>query len=123
MGAARGAVRRKGRETGRGRVLVELSGEFDVHDLGLLRETLDGASSSSLPVEADLSSVTFLDLRCARELVARSRLCGGRVMLRHPSWQAASSFEALGAGAGILCQRENRQGAGRVSSRTPVYAG
>ncbi|MGB3684135.1 MAG: STAS domain-containing protein [Rubrobacteraceae bacterium] len=112
MDEARGAVRIEVREPEGGRVLVELSGEFDVHDLGFLQESLSGASSPSSPVEVDLSGVTFLDLTCARELVERTRPRDGRVRLRRPSRQAISSFEALDFGGGTLYREGIPQEAG-----------
>ncbi len=117
----RGAVRTEVRPVS-GHVLVKLSGEFDDHELGLLRGALDGASSNALPVEVDLSGVTFLDLRCARELIAQSCSRGSRAALCHPSWQSISSFEALGF-VGILSGRgKDRQRAGRVLDGTLAHA-
>ena len=82
-------------------VLVELSGELDVHDLESLREAMNGALSSELPTYVDLSGVTFLDGMCTRELAARYRLYSiyDRLLaLRAPSWQAEASFRACGFG-------------------------
>ncbi len=73
-------------------VLIELTGEFDVHDLGTLRRTFDDTLSSGLPTYVDLSGVAFLDAACTRELAAQYHLYGlyGRLLaLRDPSWQAA----------------------------------
>ena len=72
--------------------LVKLSGELDGHDLRTLHETLSLALSTGLSIIVDLSEVTFLDVRCARELVVRSRLYD-HLMLRAPSWQAEASFK------------------------------
>ena len=74
-----------------GTQVVELSGEFDVHDLETLRRVLDEVSSSGLPVHVDLFGVTFLDLRCTRELMVRSRLFEHRPFC-DPSWQAEASI-------------------------------
>lgn len=77
-------------------VVVELHGEFDDFDLQRLRDVLDDAPDSGKPIRVDLSGVTFLDARCARELVVRCLACGGRLALHDPSWQAATSLEASG---------------------------
>jgi anti-anti-sigma regulatory factor len=80
------------------RVSVALVGEFDAYDLEPLCEVLDALLRSRVTACVDLSGVTFLDVGCARELATRSHLCGGRLTLRSPSWQAASSFRACGYG-------------------------
>ena len=77
-------------------VSLDLVGEFDTYDLESLREALDGLLNSKETVYVDLSGVTFLDLRCARELAIRSDICDGRLMLRNASWQAVSSLRACG---------------------------
>ena len=74
--------------------MVVLSGEFDLRDLDPLRRTLGSASSSGRPACVDLSEVTFLDVRCARELAVRSRLYNGRLALNNPSWQVEASLRA-----------------------------
>jgi hypothetical protein len=79
-------------------ISVALAGEFDAYDLEPLCEVLDVLLHSRETACVDLAGVTFLDLRCARELATRSYLCGGRLTLRNPSWQAASSFGACGYG-------------------------
>lgn len=82
-------------------VLIELTGEFDVHDLGTLRRTFDDTLSSGLPTYVDLSGVAFLDAACTRELAAQYHLYGlyGRLLaLRDPSWQAEASFRACSLG-------------------------
>ncbi len=79
-------------------VLVELYGEFDVHDLDSLREILGETRRLEPPVHVDLSKVTFLDAWCARELVVRSCLYGGDFVLRVATWQAQASFRACGLG-------------------------
>ena len=53
-------------------VTVGMRGEFDAYLLPDLREVLAHACASGKPVVVDLSGVTFLDLRSARELVLRS---------------------------------------------------
>jgi anti-anti-sigma regulatory factor len=83
-------------------VSVDLAGEFDAYDLEPLCEVLDGLLDSRGTTCVDLSGVTFLDLRCARELATRSELCGGHLVLRNPSWQAVSSLRACGYGYGSL---------------------
>jgi anti-anti-sigma regulatory factor len=84
------------------RVSIVLAGEFDTYDLEPLCEVLDGLLETRGPACVDLSGVTFLDLRCARELASRSDLCGGRLRLHDPSWQAVSSFRACGYEHGSL---------------------
>jgi anti-anti-sigma regulatory factor len=62
-----------------------------------LRSFLDDALSSGLATTCkDLSGVSFLDVRCARELAIQVRLHGSRVQLRNPSWQVETSFRACG---------------------------
>lgn len=80
-------------------ILVELIGEFDAHDLDLLRNVLGEAQRLEPPVHADLSRVTFLDARCARELVVRSRLYGSHFTLSALSWQVQASLRVCGLGA------------------------
>jgi anti-anti-sigma regulatory factor len=77
-------------------VSLDLVGEFDTYDLESLREALDGLLNSKETVYIDLSGVTFLDLRCTRELAIRADLCDGRLMLRNASWQVVSSLRACG---------------------------
>jgi hypothetical protein len=78
------------------RVSVDLAGEFDAYDLETLCWVLDVLSHSREPACVNLSRVTFLDLGCARELAIRSYLCGDRLTLHSPSWQAAASLRACG---------------------------
>jgi anti-anti-sigma regulatory factor len=84
------------------RVSVDLAGEFDAYDFEPLCEVLDALVSSGEMACVDLSGVTFLDLKCARELAIRSDLCGGCLRLHNPSWEAASSFKACGYGHGSI---------------------
>jgi hypothetical protein len=91
-------------------VSVDLAGEFDACDLEPLCEVLDGLLDSRGTTCVDLSRVTFLDLRCAREIAIRSELCGGRLMLRNPSWQTLSSLRACGYGHGPLRSEHQRPG-------------
>jgi anti-anti-sigma factor len=77
-------------------ISIELSGELDIRDLKYLRSSLDDALSSGLATCVNLSGVSFLDMRCARELAIRVRLHGSRVQLRNPSWQVEASFRACG---------------------------
>lgn len=81
---------------------VDLTGEFDAYDLEPLCEVLDGLLASRMTACVDLSGVTFLDLRCAREIAIRSHLCGGHLTLRNPSWQAVLSLRACNYGNGSL---------------------
>ena len=93
--------------------LVKLSGELDVHDLRTLHETLSLVLSTGLSTIVDLSDVTFLDVRCARELAVRSRLYD-HLMLRAPSWQAEASFEVCGHEARVI--HHLRRGSSREES-------
>ena len=109
-------------QPGLAQVSLDLVGEFDTYDLESLREVLDGLLNSKETVCVDLSGVTFLDLRCARELALRSHLCGGRLMLRNPSWQAVSSFKTCGYGHGPLLPHPVttlRTRTSEVADRTP----
>ena len=85
---------------GRAGILVELFGEFDIHDLGTLRKVLSLVLSAQLPINLDLSRVTFLDVGCARELATRSWLYD-HLILRDPSWEAKASLKACGREACI----------------------
>jgi hypothetical protein len=91
-------------------VSLDLVGEFDTCDLEPLCEVLDGLLGLRGTTWVDLSGVTFLDLRCARELAINSELCGGRLVLRNPSWQAVSSLRACGYGHGPLRSELERPG-------------
>ena len=83
------------RESGAG-LLIELSGEFDVFCIGEMKRILDEASSRRGPVLIDLSEITFLDLRSAREIAVRSMLCTHRLTLLDPSPQVTATMTALG---------------------------
>jgi anti-anti-sigma regulatory factor len=106
--------------------LVKLSGDLDVHDLRTLHETLSLVLSTGLSTVVDLSDVTFLDVRCARELVVRSRLYDN-LMLRAPSWQAEASFKVCGYEARVV--HHLRRGSSReepsqrVKARQEAHAG
>lgn len=84
------------RERGEEGVLVELSGEFDQHNLEELRETLGEVVALRRPTVLDLSGVTFLDIGATRELTIRSRLYAHHLTLSNPSWQVWKSVAACG---------------------------
>ena len=75
-------------------VLVELSGEFDLHDLEDLRDALGGAASSGRAAMVDLSGVTFLDLGTTRELAVHSWLHAHQMTLHSPSDAVRASVAA-----------------------------
>ncbi|MBA2510135.1 MAG: STAS domain-containing protein [Rubrobacteraceae bacterium] len=75
---------------------VAIWGEFDLRNLGELREALRDVPRSDEPLVVDLSAVTFLDSQCVRELAAWKLLHPDLMQLRDPSWQARSSFDACG---------------------------
>jgi anti-anti-sigma regulatory factor len=77
-------------------ISFELSGELDIRDLEHLRSYLDSALNSGLAICVHLAEVSFLDIRCARELAIRARLHESRLELRNPSWQVEASFRACG---------------------------
>lgn len=77
-------------------VAVGMSGEFDICSLPGLREALDEACASGEPVAVDLSGVTFLDLRSARELVVRSVIGAHQLSFENPSPGVLASVRALG---------------------------
>jgi anti-anti-sigma factor len=77
-------------------VLVELSGEFDLHDLQDLRAALGGAASSGRAAMVDLSGVTFLDVGTTRELAVRSWLHAHQMTLHSPSPAVHASVAACG---------------------------
>ena len=83
------------RKSGAG-LLVELWGEFDVFCIGELRGILKYASSRRGPVLVDLSGITFLDLRSARELAVRPMLSAHRPIFLDPSPQVTATMAALG---------------------------
>jgi anti-anti-sigma regulatory factor len=83
------------RETGAG-WLVELWGEFDVFCIGEMKRILDEASSRRGPVLVDLSGITFLDLRSAREIAIRSMLRTHSPTFLDPSPQVTATMTALG---------------------------
>lgn len=85
----------------RAEFLVKLSEELDIHDLRILHETLSLILSTGLPTIVDLSDVTFLDVRCARELAVRSCSCD-HLILGDPSWQAEASFKVCGHEARVV---------------------
>ena len=77
-------------------LLVELCGEFDVFCIEELKSTLDDATLYRGPVLVDLSQITFLDLRSAREIVVRSMLRANRLTFLDPSPQVTATMTALG---------------------------
>ena len=83
------------RESGAG-LLVELWGEFDVFCIGELKSTLDDTTLYRGPVLVDLSEITFLDLRSAREIAVRSMLRTHRPTFLDPSPQVMATMSALG---------------------------
>ena len=85
---------------GRAGILIELIGEFDIHDLGTLCKVLSIVLRVRLPTHIDLSRVTFLDVGCARELAARSWLYD-HLMLRDPSWEVKANLKVCGREACI----------------------
>lgn len=75
---------------------VAVGGEFDLRNLGELRDALRDVPRSDDPLVVDLSGVTFLDSQCVRELAAWKLLHPNLMQLRNASWQARSSFVACG---------------------------
>ena len=76
---------------------VELSGEFDLHDLEDLRRVLDEDDPApGYRKLVDLSGVTFLDIGVTRELVVRSQLHARHMMLVGPSPAVLASVAACG---------------------------
>lgn len=87
-------------EQGEGGTLVELRGEFDLHDLeklrGALGGALDEASTPARPAVVDLSGVTFLDIGATRELAICSQLYARRMIFLSPSPAVLASVAACG---------------------------
>jgi hypothetical protein len=79
-----------------------MRGEFDAFSLPEMRETLDGACASGGPVVVDLSGVTFLDLRSARELLVRVVMQPHLLRFENPSRGVLASVGALGIKAPSL---------------------
>lgn len=77
---------------------IELRGELDICELRSLRDVLKGATAHGSPVGVDLSGVTFLDARCARELVIRSFPRGPQLTLANASREAEWSLRACAKG-------------------------
>jgi anti-anti-sigma regulatory factor len=77
-------------------LLVEFCGEFDMFCIGEMKWILDEASSRRGLVLVDLSEITFLDLRSARELAVRSMLSSNRPTFVDPSPQVMATMSALG---------------------------
>jgi anti-anti-sigma factor len=75
-------------------VLVRLLGEFDVRYQTILGGTLSDCLASGRLTLVDLSGVTFMDSRCARELVIHYQLGEGRVALCDPSREVKLSVAA-----------------------------
>ena len=87
-----GAGQRDGSE---GRpVLVTLSGEFDIRYQRVLEDTLSDCLASGRVTLVNLSGVTFMDSRCARELATYYQLGEGRVVLCDPSREVELSVAA-----------------------------
>lgn len=110
----------RGREKGDDVVLVELSGEFDLHDLENLREDLGGAVALRRQTVLDLSGITFLDVQSTRELAVLSQLYAHHLILRNPSWQVRASARACGfgyRGSGIS------EGVDGEDGGTPAHSG
>ncbi|MDQ3864535.1 MAG: STAS domain-containing protein [Actinomycetota bacterium] len=102
------------RESGAG-LLVELWGELDIFSIGELKRMLADVSSHRGPVLVDLSGISFLDLRSARELAVRSLLYGHHLTLRNPSPQVMATFGTLGLEGWL--QPDTGRGGPRVFSR------
>ena len=81
-------------------VTVGMRGEFDAYSLSDMRRTLDRACAFGKPVVVDLSGVTFLDLRSARELVVRSVIQAHQLAFENPSPGVLASVRALGIDGG-----------------------
>ena len=74
--------------------MVELSGEFDLQDLDVLR---DGPNEAALRNSVvDLSGVTFMDLQATRELAVHHQFHSGSLSFRHPSQAVLASIAACG---------------------------
>jgi len=73
-----------------------MRGEFDAFSLPEMLKTLDKACASGGPVAVDLSGVTFLDLRSARELLVRAMMQPHLLRFENPSRDVLASVAALG---------------------------
>jgi anti-anti-sigma factor len=91
--SARFEVAHRDRSEGRS-ILVKLSGEFDVRYQKMLEDTLGDCLASGRPTFVDLSGVTFMDSRCAQELVVYYQLGKERVALCDPSQEVELSVVA-----------------------------
>ena len=67
-------------------VWIELSGEFDIQELGTLRHVLSGGAHPGRAAYVDLSGITFMDTLCVQELAAQHQIHTGRLALCNPSW-------------------------------------
>lgn len=78
--------------------LLELRGDLDIFSLPELNAALDRVAGLGRPALVDLSGITFLDARSAREIAVRSWLHGRLVAFVNPSWQVIASLTACGLG-------------------------
>ena len=79
---------------------IDAWGEFDGFSLPGLRAALDDACALGGAVVVDLSGITFLDLRSARELVVRAMIQGHQISFQNPSPNVLASIRALGINTG-----------------------
>jgi len=76
------------------RVVVKLSGEFDIRYRRTLENMLRDCLTSGRSTSVDLSEVTFMDSRCVWELAVYCQLGKGRIVLCNPSQDVGVSVAA-----------------------------
>lgn len=68
-------------------ILISLSGGWDIRYLEALEKLLGKILRREWPMFVDLSRITFLDARCARELAVQYQLHRDNLVLCNPSPQ------------------------------------
>ncbi|MBA2443380.1 MAG: STAS domain-containing protein [Rubrobacter sp.] len=106
---------------GRGFV-VELRGEFDLHNLEELRTLLDRVLGLRVPTFVDLSGVTFVDFHVLQELTTYHLLYAHHLSLCNPSWQVTRSVEASWLSEWIRFDSHPGPGVSAVPNEPPARA-
>lgn len=104
------------------RLMVELEGEFDLHNLEELRMLLDRVLGLRVPTFADLSGVTFLDFLVLQELTTYHLLYAHHFSLCNPSRQVARSVEASWLSEWIRFDSHPEPGTSEIPDEPPARA-
>lgn len=79
----------------RGRQVIELHGEFDIHSLRELSDALRRETGARHATSLDLSGVTFADL-CTLRALSEALFFYPGLSLRAPSWQVLRAARVCG---------------------------